>query len=92
MIDTYLQLVNHDLPQAAQADRTYPVRFNHCFARIILDNLCGRPWREVIKAPAYKHLSPEQMQGAIELGQRYLVDPALCVEHNCNSLRYRGKL
>lgn len=41
LVDQYLDLVNRQLPEVARHDSRYPVRFNDCFARIILDTLCG---------------------------------------------------
>ena len=68
----YLKLVNEELPAQAK-QRQFPVRFNHCFARIILDNLCNCCWYEVIDrslGAAYKQLSPEQLQKAIAIAQK----------------------
>lgn len=89
--EVYLDLVNNKLPEAAKKGR-YPVRFNHCFARIILDNLYTKPWREVIKAPAYKHLNEQQLTYAIKLATIMLQDPQECAKLNDISLRVRGKI
>ncbi|MEL6930330.1 MAG: hypothetical protein AAFO95_17080 [Cyanobacteria bacterium J06600_6] len=90
----YLELVNQELPEQAKS-RDFPVRFNHCFARIILDNLFQCCWYEKIdrrQGAAYKQLSEEELQKAIALAEsiinsrdRYLQ------ELNQNSLRWRGK-
>jgi len=64
----YLELVNRELPQQAK-ERQFPVRFNHCFARIILDNLFQRCWYEKIdrkKGAAYKQLSAEELEKALK--------------------------
>ncbi|MDB9528913.1 hypothetical protein PN498_23170 [Oscillatoria sp. CS-180] len=90
LTEQYLNLVNRQLPAAAQKGG-YPVRFNHCFARIILDNICGCEWYQVIEKPAYKNMTEEQLQQAIALGKTFLVDPQACVEANQTSLRYRNK-
>ncbi len=87
----YLDLVNRQLPEAARRDSRYPVRLNHCFARIILDTLCGDEWYQYIPKPAYKHMSERQLQDAIALGHQFLADPQACVEANQASLQYRGK-
>lgn len=91
LTEQYLDLVNHQLPAAAQHGQ-YPVRFNHCFARIILDTICGCPWYEVVERPAYKHLSSEQMHQAIALAHQFLDDPQTCHAANRQSLAVRGKL
>ncbi len=44
----YLELTNKVLPQIAK-ERQFPVRYNHCFGRIILDNLFGCCWYEVLE-------------------------------------------
>jgi hypothetical protein len=91
LVEQYSDLVNHKLPEAARRDRRYPVRFNHCFARIILDNVCGCEWYQVISKPAYKNMTTEQLECAIALGKQYLEDPDLCVTANEKSLAFRGK-
>jgi hypothetical protein len=91
----YLNLVNKELPGLA-SQRQFPVRFNHCFARIILDNLFGRCWYEVIdrkKGAAYKQLSVEQLQKAIEIAEAIIDRPDTYIEQlNQNSLRWRNKI
>lgn len=91
LTEQYLDLINHRLPAAAQHGE-YPVRFNHCFARIILDNVCGKPWYEAIAKPAYKNMTEAQVKEAIAIGQTFLDDPAACHDANRRSLQYRGKL
>lgn len=93
----YLDLINNQLPE--QAKRTdmpvkMPVRFNHCFARIVLDNLCGGCWYDTFsrKQPAYKQLSEPQLEKAIAIAQTMLNDPEKAIQLNKNSLRWRGKL
>ncbi|MGF1524512.1 MAG: hypothetical protein ACFBSF_19490 [Leptolyngbyaceae cyanobacterium] len=91
LTEQYLDLVNQQLPNAAQRGG-YPVRFNHCFIRIILDNICGCEWSRVIKRPAYKHLTDVQLTQAIALAQEFLANPEACFVANKVSLQYRGKL
>ena len=91
----YLELINRKLPQEAK-HRDFPVRFNHCFARIILDNLFQCCWYEAIdrkKGTAYKQLSEEQLTKAIALAEEIINSPDVYIrELNQNSLRWRGKL
>jgi len=91
----YLELVNRKLPQQAK-ERQFPVRFNHCFARIILDNLFQCCWYEKIdrqKGAAYKQLSVAELQGAIAIAEKIISSPDSYIrELNQNSLRWRGKL
>ena len=87
----YLDLLNNQLPAAAQ-EGNYPVQFNHCFARIILDTLCGCEWYQVIEKPAYQHMTDEQLKQAIALGEEFLADSQACFVANQKSLQYRDKL
>lgn len=91
LTEQYLDLVNRQLPRAA-LQRRYPVRANHCFARIILDNLFQDVWYRHLAKPAYKNMNGEQLRAAIALGQQYLQDPQSCFIANANSLRLRQKL
>lgn len=90
LTEQYLDLVNRQLPEAAR-NGGYPVRFNHCFARIILDNLCGCEWYQVIDKPAYKNMTDPQLEAAIALGNTFLADPKACTAANQKSLQYRNK-
>ena len=47
-------------------------RFDHCFMRIVLDNMCGQKWNKAIESPAYQHMTEEQMQIAIQIGELFL--------------------
>jgi hypothetical protein len=87
----WLQLIRHDLPRAASARPDWPIRLDHCFARVILDHVCGRPWREVLSAPAYKHLSVEQLRQGLELGRSLIENQTDLGELNRRSLQSRGK-
>lgn len=90
----YLELTNHVLPKLA-ASRRFPVRYNHCFQRIILDNILGRCWYEVLdrqKEPAYKQLSEAQLKEAISLANRIITQPDSYLHLlNQKSLNWRGK-
>lgn len=89
---TYLDLINRQLPTQAQ-QVPMPVRWNHCFARIVLDNLCGSCWYDHFsrQQPAYKQLNREQLESAIAIAESILRQPELCDDLNRNSLRWRGK-
>ncbi|APE28368.1 GCN5-related N-acetyltransferase [Aurantiacibacter gangjinensis] len=72
--------------------RDWPVRFDHCFQRILLDNACGQPWREVIEAPAYRNAPDSLLQSALTLGEAVLAGKADLHRLNDRSLQMRGKL
>jgi len=88
MRDEYLLYVNIILPKL---DSDYPVRENHCWARIILDHVCGCAWRDVVEAPAYLNLSQIQLRKAIDTAKAIIGDPRYAHQLNQQSLRYRGK-
>lgn len=88
----YLELTNHVLPHLATS-RNFPVRYNHCFQRIILDNLFERCWYEVLerkRGPAYKQLTEAQLEQAIVLANNIIVQPNSYLHQlNQNSLSWR---
>lgn len=90
-------LYRNRLPSLAKAKDAaqpkWPVQLDHCFARIILDNAVGkdRPWNQVLKSPAYKHMSREQLDSAIALGEKLSNGEADLVALDERSLALRGK-
>ena len=93
--EEYLHLTNEVLPSLAK-QRKFPVRFNHCFQRIILDNLFGCCWYDVLdknKGAAYKQLNKNQLEAAISLAKQIISQPDEYIQElNYNSLLWRGKL
>lgn len=91
--EKYLSLINHQLPEKAKAG-AMPVRFNHCFARIVLDNLFGGCWYDYLsrQQPAYQQLDESQLERGIAIAQTMLADPKTATRLNQNSLRWRGKI
>ncbi|MBD2090776.1 hypothetical protein H6F67_13025 [Microcoleus sp. FACHB-1515] len=92
--DRYLELTNQTLPDLAK-QRRFPVRFNHCFQRIILDNLFGGCWYDRLdrkQGAAYRQLTEEQLEQAIAIAEAIIAQPdEYLIELNQNSLRWRGK-
>lgn len=64
----WLDLVRRELPAIA-AERRWPVRVDHCFARVLLDAACGAPWRERVRPPAYRNLPSPLLERAVELAE-----------------------
>ena len=92
------QLYSKTLPQMARerdpAQPKWPVRLDHCFARIILDNTVGKgsqQWDKVIKKPAVRNLTAQQLQNAIELGDKVRIGEMDLQELDQISLMCRGK-
>jgi len=90
----YDELVHETLPGTAQAGDGWPVHLDHCFGRIVLDNLFGDEWYDHVDGrPAYEHLSADELVEAIGIAERMRDEGAsVARELNRNSLRWRGKL
>lgn len=86
--DRFRTLLDETLPSEIHE----PIRFNHCFARVVLDWLCGDVWYDHIGRPAYQHLTAEQLTQCIDRMERWRTDPDLLRADNASSLRLRGKL
>ena len=88
----YLYLTDEVLPSIAKS-KEFPVRKNHCFWRIILDNLFQCCWYQAIGKkgiPAYMRLSEEQLQQAIDLAEGMVSGSRDYVRQlNQNSLDWR---
>ena len=80
----YRRRVTEELPRAARREG-WPISEDHCFARVVLDHVDGRP--------AYEHLSPAELEEAVALADRMLEAGRPAVEAlNRDSLRWRGEL
>lgn len=79
-----------ELPAAARSRPDWPVRLDHCFGRIVLDNICGRPWRELIPSPAWRHLDDSGLRQTIALAEAILDGSADLHALNARSLQLRG--
>lgn len=89
--EEWFALTRERMPGLAEV-RGWPVRFDHCFQRILLDNAVGAKWNEEIPAPAYRNAPDEVLERATRLGQAVVDGEADLDELNANSLAWRGKL
>ncbi|KAM0705142.1 hypothetical protein Q7P35_007929 [Cladosporium inversicolor] len=95
--DRWTHLYASHLPALAKArdpsQKHWPVHLDHCFARIILDNAVGvdNPWTKVVKAPAVRNLTVEQLRDALALGEKVARGEEDLVELDRVSLILRGK-
>lgn len=65
----WLHLTRVTMPGIA-AERAWPVRNDHCFQRILLDNAVGGVWYDHIPArPAYRHADDALLARAVALGK-----------------------
>ena len=80
------------LPRRAR-EEAWPLRHDHCFQRVVLDEVAGTVWYDRIPRPAIRHLTEDQAIAAATIAQR-LADEGepLLVELNRRSLQRRGKL
>lgn len=91
-IQRYLRLTKDTLPEMARGSHLdWPVKADHCFQRIVLDNLFGGAWYEYLNAPAYKHMNSEQAKAAVALCEAIVIGECNLNELNANSLRWRNK-
>ncbi len=87
----WLELTREIMPSIA-AEKHWPIRNDHCFQRVLLDNACGGTWYAYIsKRPAYRRADAATLERAIALGEAILDGSANLNELNAQSLTYRGK-
>ena len=89
----YVRRITEELPRAARHE-DWPISEDHCFARVVLDNVFGDVWYDHVDGrPAYEHLSAAELEEAADLADRMLEAGRPAVEAlNHNSLRWRGEL
>lgn len=90
LVSHWFELTREQMPALA-AERGWPVRFDHCFQRILLDNAVGAKWSDVIASPAYRHATDVVIERAIALGLAASEGREDLHNLNANSLAWRGK-
>lgn len=80
------------LPAAARSHPEWPIRLDHCFGRVVLDAVYGRPWREVLRSPAWRNMDRDALQAAVTLAERISDGREDLTALNRRSLEMRGKL
>jgi hypothetical protein len=92
-VSRYMTLTKEVMPALGRTShRQWPVRNDHCFQRIVLDEVCGGTWYDHIARPAYKHLTPDQALQAVALSDRIISGEADLIQLNRHSRIWRGKL
>ena len=90
----YCDWTNELLPLIA-VERGFPVVKNHCFQRIVLDNLLGGCWYDFLhrgKIPAYKQLTLNQLGTAIAIARSLEASPVGHIQTlNAKSLQWRAE-
>ena len=87
--DRYLEVTTETLPSQATAE--WPVQADHCFQRIVLDNLFGDVWYDHLERPAHKNLTRTQHAEAVALAESMCDDPDRVQTLNQRSLSYRSQ-
>ena len=92
LIERYQHLTKVVMPKMGKTTRTnWPVVNDHCFQRIILDNICGGVWYDQIERPAYRHLTVQQAVDAVHLCEQIIAGDVSLSDLNRRSLAWRGK-
>lgn len=85
----WLALTRHEMPALAAA-RGWPVRADHCFQRILLDNAVGGVWYDAIRGrPAYRCADADVLDRALALGRAAVAGKADLAALNACSLAWR---
>ncbi len=84
--------LTREIMPAISAEKRWPIRNDHCFQRVLLDNACGGTWYAYIsKRPAYRRADAATLERAVALGEAVLAGSADLDELNARSLAFRGK-
>ena len=92
LIMQYIIFTKEVMPKMAR-DKVFqwPVRYDHCFQRIVLDTICNGSWYEHIEKPAYKNLNRNQAIKAVELCEDIIAGRVDLNILNRQSLSWRNK-
>lgn len=87
----WLELTKMTLPNLA-VKRKWPIRYDHCFQRVMLDAACGGCWYDHIsQRPAYRCASDLILESAVYLAESVASEVIDLNKLNLQSLRWRGK-
>ena len=88
----FLHYAKNVLPSIASAKKNaWPIHHDHCFMRVILDNIVGCAWYEVIPSPAYNNLTDEQASAALNLARQIATESVSLHVLNQRSKKWRNK-
>ena len=74
-------------------EQHWPVRFDHCFKRICLDNAFEDIWYRHLQRPAERYLSGPELTKAVEIATSLVEEGRPLLEQlNKKSLQWRGKV
>jgi hypothetical protein len=91
LVKRWMKLMRDVLP--AMAPRCgWPISEDHCFMRVCLDTTVGAPWHTIIKRPAIRYLSLEQLVAAIAVAEALVSAPETLASLNAQSIRWRRQV
>ena len=88
LVERWLQLTRRVLPGVA-AEHAWPIRLDHCFMRVFLDQAVGGQWDRVVARPAIRHMPGPLLARAVALAERSLAEPGILPALNAESLAWR---
>jgi hypothetical protein len=88
LLERWRVLMNERLPSMAKA-HDWPISRNHCFMRVCLDTSLDVPWHSVVKRPASRHMTDDQLRAAIAVAEQIVENPPLLVKLNHSSIMRR---
>ena len=92
LIERYVKLTKEVMPKmASEKVFQWPVKYDHCFQRIVLDTIFNGSWYDYLERPAYKHLTKNQALKAIQLCEAIIAGRADLNALNRQSLLWRNK-
>lgn len=87
----WIELTRVRLPDLAR-ERSWPIRNDHCFQRVILDTLFDGVWYDRVPGrPAYKMVDTATLKAGIRLAERLVAGDLPLEPLNARSLRWRSE-
>ncbi len=68
---------------------SWPISLDHCFMRVCLDTALGAPWHLIVRRPAIRHLTSEQLAAAITVAEGVVRAPETLEALNRQSIGWR---
>ena len=91
-VDRWKELTESLLPAVAREER-WPIRLDHCFKRITLDQAFRDAWYRHLPRPAERYLAGEPLQRALEAAEAIFANGKNRLDiYDRASLAWRGKL
>ena len=89
LVSRWIKLTRDTLPGMATAQR-WPIKLDHCFMRVFLDQAMGGQWDAIVARPAIRNMDVSDLARAIAMAETVVDDPALLPGLNAQSLAWRA--